>query len=107
MTTMGDNRVRATIVGSLPRPVWLGGPGEMFSAWRLDGAALDEGKEDAVNLWVSAQEKAGIDVVTDGEQRRRHCIWGFFEGLDGIDTVNLGRRAQRAQATITKYPPPG
>ena len=97
MTATGDNRVRATIVGSLPRPGWLGGPGEMFSAWRLEGATLDEGKEDAVNLWVSAQEKAGIDVVTDGEQRRRHYIWGFFEGLDGIDTVNLGRRAQRAQ----------
>jgi 5-methyltetrahydropteroyltriglutamate--homocysteine methyltransferase len=97
MATTADNKVRATIVGSLPRPAWLGAPGEMFSAWRLEGATLDEGKEDAVNLWVSAQEKAGLDVVTDGEQRRRHYIWGFFEGLDGIDTVNLGRRAQRAQ----------
>jgi 5-methyltetrahydropteroyltriglutamate--homocysteine methyltransferase len=97
MTTAGNDKVRATIVGSLPRPAWLGGPGEMFSAWRLEGATLDEGKEDAVNLWVSAQATAGLDVVTDGEQRRRHYIWGFFEGLDGIDTVNLGRRAQRAQ----------
>jgi 5-methyltetrahydropteroyltriglutamate--homocysteine methyltransferase len=97
MTTPGDDKVRTTIVGSLPRPSWLGGPGEMFSAWRLEGAMLDEGREDAVNVWVSAQEKAGIDFVTDGEQRRRHYIWGFFEGLDGIDTINLGRRAQRAQ----------
>ena len=96
MTTAGD-KVRATIVGSLPRPSWLGAPGEMFAAWRLEGATLGEGQEDAVNLWVSAQEKAGLDVVTDGEQRRRHYIWGFFEGLDGIDTINLGRRAQRAQ----------
>jgi 5-methyltetrahydropteroyltriglutamate--homocysteine methyltransferase len=97
MTTAGDDKVRATIVGRLPRRSWLGGPGEMFSAWRLEGAMLDEGREDAVNMWVSAQEKAGIDVVTDGEQRRRHYIWGFFEGLDGVDTMNLGRRAQRAQ----------
>ena len=97
MATTGDNKVRATIVGSLPRPSWLGGVGEMFANWLLEGAMLDEGREDAVNLWVSAQEKAGIDVVTDGEQRRRHYIWGFFEGLDGIDTINLGRRAQRAQ----------
>jgi 5-methyltetrahydropteroyltriglutamate--homocysteine methyltransferase len=97
MTISGENKVRATIVGSLPRPAWLGAPGEMFSAWRLEGATLDEGKEDAVNLWVSAQARAGLDVVTDGEQRRRHYIWGFFEGIDGIDTINLGRRAQRAQ----------
>jgi 5-methyltetrahydropteroyltriglutamate--homocysteine methyltransferase len=97
MAATSDNKVRATIVGSLPRPSWLGGVGEMFANWLLEGAMLDEGREDAVNLWVSAQEKAGIDVVTDGEQRRRHYIWGFFEGLDGIDTINLGRRAQRAQ----------
>jgi 5-methyltetrahydropteroyltriglutamate--homocysteine methyltransferase len=97
MATTGDNKVRATIVGSLPRPSWLGGAAEMFANWRLEGPMLDEAREDAVNLWVSAQEKAGIDVITDGEQRRRHYIWGFFEGLDCIDTINLGRRAQRAQ----------
>ncbi len=89
--------VRATIVGSLPKPGWLAQPGELFPPWRLDGALLEEGKEDAVRLWVSAQERAGLDVVTDGEQRRRHYIWGFFHGLDGIDTINLAMRAQRAQ----------
>jgi 5-methyltetrahydropteroyltriglutamate--homocysteine methyltransferase len=91
------HRVRATIVGSLPKPAWLAKPGELFPPWRLNGEILEEGKEDAVRLWLAAQEKAGIDVVTDGEQRRRHYIWGFFEGLEGIDTVNLAMRAQRAQ----------
>jgi 5-methyltetrahydropteroyltriglutamate--homocysteine methyltransferase len=91
------SRVRATIVGSLPRPSWLAGPGEMFHKWRLEGASLAEGQEDAVRLWIAAQEKAGIDVLTDGEQRRRHYIWGFYEGLEGIDTVNLGMRPQRGQ----------
>jgi 5-methyltetrahydropteroyltriglutamate--homocysteine methyltransferase len=90
-------RVRATIVGSLPKPGWLARPGEVSPPWRLEGEILDEGKEDAVRLWVAAQEQAGLDVVTDGEQRRRHYIWGFFQGLDGIDTVNLAMRAQRAQ----------
>src|ERR1051326_5002175 len=89
--------VRATIVGSLPKPAWLCGPAEMVASWRLEGASLPEGQEDAVRLWIAAQEKAGIDIVTDGEQRRRHYIWGFFEGLDGVDTINLGRRAQRGQ----------
>jgi len=90
-------RVRATIVGSLPKPGWLAKPGELFPPWRLDEPMLAEGKEDAVRLWVAAQEHAGLDVVTDGEQRRRHYIWGFFAGLDGIDTVNLAMRAQRGQ----------
>jgi 5-methyltetrahydropteroyltriglutamate--homocysteine methyltransferase len=97
MTEARSDRVRATIVGSLPKPSWLCGPAEMFASWRLEGASLAEGREDAVRLWIADQEKAGIDVVTDGEQRRRHYIWGFFEGLDGIDTINLGRRAQRGQ----------
>jgi 5-methyltetrahydropteroyltriglutamate--homocysteine methyltransferase len=97
MTDRTDPHVRATIVGSLPRPSWLGGTGEMFASWRLDGNVLKEGQEDAVRIWVAEQEQAGLDVLTDGEQRRRHYIWGFFEGLAGIDTVNLGRRAQRAQ----------
>jgi 5-methyltetrahydropteroyltriglutamate--homocysteine methyltransferase len=88
-------RVRATIVGSLPKPSWLCGPGEMFANWRLAGATLWEGQEDAVRVWIAAQEQSGLDVVTDGEQRRRHYIWGFFEGLEGIDTVNLGKRTQR------------
>jgi 5-methyltetrahydropteroyltriglutamate--homocysteine methyltransferase len=97
MIDMSGNHVRTTIVGSLPKPSWLCGPGEMFASWRLAGATLKEGQEDAVRVWVAEQEKAGLDVMTDGEQRRRHYIWGFFEGLHGIDTVNLGKRPQRGR----------
>ena len=97
MNQADQQRVRATIVGSLPKPGWLAKPGELYPPWRLEGATLEEGKEDAVRLWVAAQERAGLDVVTDGEQRRRHYIWAFFEGLEGIDTVNPAMRAQRAQ----------
>ncbi len=97
MNHAAQQRVRATIVGSLPKPGWLAKPGELSAPWRLDGAILEEAKEDAVRIWVAAQEQAGLHVVTDGEQRRRHYIWGFFQGLDGIDTVHLAMRAQRAQ----------
>ncbi len=97
MAAITNHGVKATIVGSLPKPGWLAQPGELFPPWRLEGAMLDEGKEDAVRVWIAAQEKAGLDCVTDGEQRRRHYIWGFFQGLGGIDTVNLGMRTQRAQ----------
>jgi len=95
MTNTPGNQVRATIVGSLPKPSWLCGPGEMFANWRLPAETLGEGQDDAVRIWIAEQEKSGLDVVTDGEQRRRHYIWGFYDGLDGIDTINPGKRTQR------------
>ncbi len=97
MAEMNEHQVKATIVGSLPRPGWLAQRGEIVSKWRLGAADLTEGQEDAVRVWIAAQEKAGLDCLTDGEQRRRHYIWGFFEGLEGLDTVNLAMRPQRAQ----------
>lgn len=81
--------LKTVIVGSLPRPTWLVPPGEMYVQWKLDGAALDEGRDDAVRLALLDQEEAGLDIVTDGEQRRRHYIWGFVEGLDGMDFTRL------------------
>ncbi|MBS0320798.1 MAG: methionine synthase [Proteobacteria bacterium] len=78
-------RLRTTIAGSLPKPSWLAEPNALWAPWRLDGAMLEEGKHDAVRLVVAEQEKAGIDIVTDGEQTRRHFVTSFIEGLDGVD----------------------
>jgi 5-methyltetrahydropteroyltriglutamate--homocysteine methyltransferase len=44
-----------------------------------------EGKHDAVRLALRDQEEAGIDIVTDGEQTRRHFVTTFIEKLDGVD----------------------
>ncbi len=74
-----------TIAGSLPKPSWLAEPEALWAAWKLDGDALAEGKRDAVRLVVRDQERAGIDVVSDGEQTRRHFVTTFIEGLDGVD----------------------
>jgi len=48
-----------------------------------------------VRLALLDQEEARLDIVTDGEQRRRHYIWGFLEGLTGTDTERLGPKQQR------------
>ena len=77
--------LRTTIAGSLPKPSWLAEPEALWAAWKLDGEALAEGKRDAVRLALRDQERAGIDVVTDGEQTRRHFVTTFIEGLDGVD----------------------
>ena len=77
--------LQTTIAGSLPKPAWLATPRELWAPWRLEGDALAEGWRDAVRLAVREQERAGIDIVSDGEQTRRHFVTTFIEGLEGVD----------------------
>src|ERR1051325_4518992 len=90
--------LRTMIVGSLPRPTWLVDSGQqrVYVANRLEGDALREAQDDAVVLALRDQDHAGLDIVTDGEQRRRHYIWGFIGGLTGIDVDRLGEKQTRA-----------
>jgi 5-methyltetrahydropteroyltriglutamate--homocysteine methyltransferase len=83
------------IVGSLPKPGWLAQPNMLRAPWRLAGAELQDAQNDAVRLAVLEQEEAGLAVVTDGELRRRHYIWGFLDGLRGVDTDRLGQKRSR------------
>ena len=77
-----------TIAGSLPKPAWLAEPLALWAPWKLVGVALAAAKRDAVRLVLFDQEHAGIDIVTDGEQTRRHFVTTFIEGLDGVDFAN-------------------
>lgn len=86
-----------TIAGSLPKPSWLAPPQELWAPWRLEGDDLTEGQHDAVRIVVRDQEQAGIDIVSDGEQTRRHFVTTFIEGLGGVDfehraTVKIRQR---------------
>ena len=81
--------LQTMIVGSLPRPTWLVPPSAMYVSWKLQDDMLREGQDDAVLLALADQEAAGLHIVTDGEQRRRHYIWGFVEGLTGLDFSRL------------------
>ena len=83
--------IPTTIAGSLPKPAWLAEPQALWAPWKLDGDALAQGKQDAVRLALFDQEHAGIDIVTDGEQTRRHFVTTFIEGLDGVDFANRQR----------------
>jgi 5-methyltetrahydropteroyltriglutamate--homocysteine methyltransferase len=84
-----------SIVGSLPKPAWLAQPHVLRAPWRLSGLELREAQDDAVRIAILDQEEAGLAVVTDGEVRRRHYIWGFLDGLTGIDTEQLGQKQTR------------
>ena len=90
-------RIRATIVGSLPKPGWLAEPGILYAPWRVRPEQLGEAHDDATRLCVIDQLAAGLDVITDGEQRRRHYVWGFLDGIEGVDTENLAMKPTRGQ----------
>ncbi len=82
---MTDTILQTTIAGSLPKPSWLAEPNTLWAPWKLEGDTLDEGRRDAVRLALYDQERAGVDIVGDGEQTRRHFVTTFIEHLDGVD----------------------
>ncbi len=98
--------LQTTIAGSLPKPAWLAPPKQLWAPWLLEGDALAEGCRDAVRLVLRDQERAGIDIVTDGEQTRRHFVTTFIEALDGVDfqhkkTVRIRNRYDADVPVVT------
>jgi len=92
-----------TVAGSLPKPSWLAEPGKLWPQWKANGEALAEAKRDATLLWIKAQEDAGIDTVSDGEQSRQHFVHGFLEWVEGIDfdrKIKMGIRNNRYEAMV-------
>ena len=95
--------LKTTIAGSLPKPSWLAEPGKLWPAWRSGGEELAQAKRDATLLWLKAQEDAGVEIVTDGEQSRQHFVHGFLEAVEGIDfsrRVKMGIRNNRYEAMV-------
>ncbi|MGZ8254975.1 MAG: methionine synthase [Burkholderiaceae bacterium] len=93
----------ATIAGSLPKPSWLAETHKLWPQWKARGEELAEAKRDATLVWLKAQEDAGLDIVTDGEQSRQHFVHGFLEAVDGIDfehKVEMGIRNDRYKAMV-------
>ncbi|MGC0885035.1 methionine synthase [Pantoea agglomerans] len=71
--------------GSLPKPSWIAQPEVLWSPWKLQGEELVDGKRDALRLCLDDQVRAGIDIVSDGEQTRQHFVTTFIEHLSGVD----------------------
>src|SRR5436853_2882293 len=76
---------RSEVVGSLLRPTYLVEAREKLAAGQLTNAAFKATEDQAVNDSIALQEKAGIDVITDGELRRYACFGHLIEALEGFD----------------------
>ena len=79
---------RADHIGSLIRPGALKDAYKAFAAGRIDRAAFQAVQDEAVRGVVAMEEAAGLDVVTDGEFRRRSWFAGFVDAVDGLTHRN-------------------
>ncbi|MDP1964907.1 MAG: 5-methyltetrahydropteroyltriglutamate--homocysteine methyltransferase [Reyranella sp.] len=96
---MTESLLQTTVVGSYPQPDWLVNR-EMLSKvvprtrlkeiWRVPEAYLQQAQDDATLLAIRDMERAGIDIITDGEMRRESYSNHFATALDGIDQENPG-----------------
>ncbi|MEN5082828.1 5-methyltetrahydropteroyltriglutamate--homocysteine methyltransferase [Bosea sp. TWI1241] len=76
-------------IGSWPRPRWMVEAMHAHVEGRLSEAAFQETADDAVRLAMAAQEKAGVDVITDGEQRRDSYASFVASRLDNCQLIPL------------------
>jgi len=99
-----------TVVGSYPQPDWLVDRGRlsksvprvhMHELWRVAPEFLEQAQDDATILAVRDMERAGIDIITDGEARRESYSNRFALSLDGIDADNPGVTIGRMGNTST------
>jgi 5-methyltetrahydropteroyltriglutamate--homocysteine methyltransferase len=89
-----------TVVGSYPQPDWLIDRRRLGDRlpprvrarelWRVPEPYLEEAQDDATRIAVHDMERAGVDVITDGEMRRESYSNRFATALDGVDLDEPG-----------------
>jgi 5-methyltetrahydropteroyltriglutamate--homocysteine methyltransferase len=96
-----------TVVGSYPQPDWLLNRKllskivprtRMQELWRIPGEFLEQAQDDATVLAIRDMERAGIDIITDGEMRRESYSNRFATALEGLDSTNPGQVKTRSGA---------
>src|SRR3954465_8312021 len=95
-----------SLVGSYPQPDWLIDRERLRSQmpprvrarelWRIDPRWLEEAQADATRVPIRDQEGAGLDVITDGEQRRESYSNRFATAIRGVDIDNPGTALDRS-----------
>jgi 5-methyltetrahydropteroyltriglutamate--homocysteine methyltransferase len=98
-----------SLVGSYPQPEWLIDRARLSKQvprvrvddlWLVAPDKLEAAQDDATVLAIRDQERAGLDVISDGEQRRESYSNRFATALDGIDTENPGTVINRSGRPI-------
>jgi 5-methyltetrahydropteroyltriglutamate--homocysteine methyltransferase len=95
-----------TLVGSYPQPEWLIDRARLAGRfpprvrarelWRVEEEFLAQAQDDATRLAIDDQERAGLDIVSDGEMRRESYSNRFATALEGVDIDNPGTALDRS-----------
>jgi 5-methyltetrahydropteroyltriglutamate--homocysteine methyltransferase len=95
-----------SLVGSYAQPDWLIDRAalagifpprtRMKGLWRVDEQHLEQAWDDATIYAIAEQERAGLDIITDGEMRRESYSNRFATALDGVDLDNHGTALDRS-----------
>jgi 5-methyltetrahydropteroyltriglutamate--homocysteine methyltransferase len=103
-----------TLVGSYPQPDWLIDRKRLAEIvpprarardlWRVQAPLLEQAQDDATILALRDQERAGIDVVTDGEMRRESYSNRFATALDGMDSDHPAEVPSRTPGRVQIVP---
>ena len=103
-----------TVVGSYPQPEWLVDRDILArdtvprvlrqGFWRLHAPLLAEAMDDAATVAVHDMERAGIDVISDGEVRRQSYSSAFATSLGGVDAERPGTVPGRRAGTTVEVP---
>src|SRR3954471_3887206 len=98
---MPEPLLPTTVVGSYPQPEWLVDFKVLKSQtvprvrvkelWRVPEPYLEQAQDDATLLAIRDMERAGIDIITDGEMRRESYSNRFATALEGIDIETPGQ----------------
>src|SRR6266702_2694728 len=101
-----QNALLTTVVGSYPQPDWLVDRAMLGSRlpprtraleiWKVAPDFLEQAQDDATLLAIRDMERAGIDIITDGEIRRESYSNRFATALEGIDTEKPGHVKARS-----------
>src|SRR5438477_13123871 len=96
---MPNTLLQTTVVGSYPQPDWLVNRDmlskvvprtRMKEIWRVAEPFLQQAQDDATLLAIRDMERAGLDVITDGEIRRESYSNRFATALEGVDLERPG-----------------
>src|SRR3984957_12084207 len=95
-----------SLVGSYAQPEWLIDRKKLASRfpprvrakelWRVEAEWLGGAQDDATRLAIADQERAGLDIITDGEMRRESYSNRFATALEGVDMDNPGTALDRS-----------
>ncbi len=102
----GSTLLPASLVGSYAQPDWLIDREKLAGRfpprvratelWRVDPQWIEEAQDDATLLAILDQERAGLDIITDGEMRRESYSNRFATALEGVDIENPGTALDRS-----------